>query len=860
MRIHHWTLPILLALCAPASSASAQDCEGWHDRSTTPGGRLGHAMAFDSTRGVTVLFGGSDVKSHFGDTWEWNGATWTLHDASGPSPRIGHALAYDSFRRVVVLFGGADESGVFGDTWEWNGIAWSLRTGAGPEARYGHSLAYDANRHVVVLFGGSSATAPASKSVWEWNGSTWAQRTATGPAPRNGQGMAFDSGRNVTVLYGGGLGARGSSSETWEWNGAAWALRTSSGPRAQSNPQLVYDNQRNAVLLFGAGNVEGGTGETWQWNGAVWSLRAVTGPPFREGQAMGFDSTRGRAVLFGGDVPPRNETWEWDGVSWSPRMGGGTRPRSAAAMAYDSGRARTVLFGGASDGVDGARTLEWDGTTWTVASSVGPLPRESHALAYDSVRGVTVLFGGRSVINDQTDGGSGDDFSVEFGDTWEWNGAVWLRRSSSGPTPRYGHALAYDARRGVTVLFGGVAFDGIQETSVRDTWEWNGATWTRRSTTGPPARFGHVMTYDPLRDVTVLFGGRDCANSCCDTLGDTWVWNGLAWTRRTVSGPAPRSESAMAYDPVAGLSLLFGGRDGSEVRYDDLWQWNGAAWARRSDLGPRGRAGHGMVYDIARRSAFLSGGVGGYGDAWEYGCDAPCSETALAAPEPERYSRCPGSPCYATKNRYLSFIPPVPLCGETNTALRVTLGPMSGPNDCPGIPDFSRFNGTVMWVGSEILYGDEVLEPTGVYQLQSTPRFRDWRSVAGGVVYVADCNVVPCATYTIDVVSEEGLATGNYSPPLVLGTTPLWGDLVGVGTTPADGVVDAIDIVAVLDRFKNLPSSPPRSWCDLFDNRPFQGSLQNIDASDVSAVVDAFRGLAYPFSGPSAPANCPGGP
>src|SRR2546423_15051333 len=91
-------------------------------------------------------------------------------------------------------------------------------------------------------------------------------------------------------------------------------------------------------------------------------------------------------------------------------------------------------------------------------------------MAYDAARGVTVLFGG---------------FVGEYnGDTWEWNGAVWNHRLVSGPSTLVAHAMAYDAARGVTVLFGGYngsAFNG-------GTWELNGTAWTQRWLIGPSPR------------------------------------------------------------------------------------------------------------------------------------------------------------------------------------------------------------------------------------------------------------------------------------------------------------------------------------------------------------------------------------
>jgi hypothetical protein len=93
--------------------------------------------------------------------------------------------------------------------------------------------------------------------------------------------------------------------------------------------------------------------------------------------------------------------------------------------------------------------------------------------------------------------------------------------------------------------------------------------------------------------------------------------------------------------------------------------------------------------------------------------------------------------------------------------------------------------------------------------------------------------------------------------PLVLTTTPVWGDVVGTGGTPADGVLNGIDIAEMVNRFRNVQGAPPRSWCDLFSNNPTQGANLNIDALDISVAVDAFRGGDCAFSGPTAPNPCP---
>jgi hypothetical protein len=84
-----------------------------------PAVRIDHALAYDSDRGVSVLFGGLSGMVLLADTWEWNGTTWSARSSSdAPSGRRGHAMAYYSARHATVLFGGYG-GGYSSETWEW---------------------------------------------------------------------------------------------------------------------------------------------------------------------------------------------------------------------------------------------------------------------------------------------------------------------------------------------------------------------------------------------------------------------------------------------------------------------------------------------------------------------------------------------------------------------------------------------------------------------------------------------------------------------------------------------------------------------------------------------------------------------
>ena len=100
---------------------------------TRPPACFGTAMAYDQATGQLVLFGGGKIlksgRVRFLDqTWTWTGTTWTQQSpATHPSARYGASMAYDQATGQLILFGGAINSGkvTYGDTWAWNGTTWT---------------------------------------------------------------------------------------------------------------------------------------------------------------------------------------------------------------------------------------------------------------------------------------------------------------------------------------------------------------------------------------------------------------------------------------------------------------------------------------------------------------------------------------------------------------------------------------------------------------------------------------------------------------------------------------------------------------------------------------------------------------
>lgn len=580
---------------------------GWEHRDPEPPGNLNFAMAYDSARGRTVLFGGVASPA---DTWEWDGRVWTnVTSSARPSGRLGHAMAYDSARNRIVLFGGfpagTSASEALADTWEWDGTTWMEVTPAlSPPPRALHGMVYDAARDRVVLFGGRAPDGTALADTWEWDGRTWTDVTqAAGPPARLWAAMVNDSGRGRVVLFG-GYGADGRLADTWEWNGTTWTNVTPAvGPGARGPCAMAFDSRRGRIVLFGGQDSTPPYSfllDTWEWDGTTWSeLTPAASPPGRILLGMAYDSARGRVVLFGGTTGDLlADTWEYDGTTWedvTPRPSPSSRFHHA--MAYDSARKRVVLFGGVGRAA-GDDTWEWDGTAWTdVSPALSPPTGSDHAMAYDSSRERVVLYSGYDAY-----------------DTWEWDGSTWANVTPGAPGPSLTlPSMAYDSRRGRTVLFG--------RGSGSETWEWDGTTWIDVTpAVSPPYRIWQAMAYDGARGRVVLFGGYGAGG----VLADTWEWDGTSWYDVTPAvSPPGRIGSALVYDESLGRVILFGGSEYSSTgtSRSDTWTWDGATWEEVTPpSGPSGRYFHAMAYDSARGRVVLFGGLSGRGtETWEYG-------------------------------------------------------------------------------------------------------------------------------------------------------------------------------------------------------------------------------------------------
>jgi len=273
-----------------------------------------------------VAVGGTDWNVAFGETWEYDGTNWTLREDLPYSPaRIRPAVAYDSDRQVTVLFGGSNlgDTEFFNDIWEYDGSQWLQRSVPYPPApRNGAAMAYDPVRKHLVLFGGYclGCSTPFLDSTCEYDGTQWTKRyPAHHPEARETAHMVFDAARGKVVLFGGGRSAGNVVyGDTWEWDGDDWTQRLDlpASPSARWAHNMAYDEDRQRVILFGGltGTI-GAFDDTWEYDGQTWTqVTAWPRPSARWDFGLAYDPLNKRTVLFGGMY--WDDGFGWFGDTW----------------------------------------------------------------------------------------------------------------------------------------------------------------------------------------------------------------------------------------------------------------------------------------------------------------------------------------------------------------------------------------------------------------------------------------------------------------------------------------------------------------------------------------------------------------
>ncbi len=249
-------------------------------------------------------------------------------------------------------------------------------------------------------------------------------------------------------------------------------------------------------------------------------------------------------------------------------------------------------------------------------------------------------------------------------ETWEWNGTAWTLNETARLPGLVDPALAFDAGRGVTVLYGGAppggwacavngaaaqcGFSSLFEDRTA-TYEYDGASWTTKRIPGaPPPRVRASMAWSSASSQVLLFGGRASGppspgsgtggpatvlvspngppfpESLASTvLNDTWTYDGAVWTPLATGSSPPALEGAqLIYDVSRNVFVMVGGHSVDEVApaVDRLgiWEFDGTDWSQKlvpadpnQPASIRTRYGATAFYNPTRQRVTIFGGTVG---------------------------------------------------------------------------------------------------------------------------------------------------------------------------------------------------------------------------------------------------------
>lgn len=544
------------------SVACNQEFESWTEGHPLAfAQRTGVATAYDSDRGVVVLFGG-EVGSA-GEplaTWEWNGAAWRPRRFEiEPPSRSGAAMVYDNTRQRIVLFGGAiatsSVTGLLGDTWTYDGTAWTPLAIDGPSPRHRHAMAYDAARDRIVLYGGTDDFGPRS-DTWEFDGAAWIERQPSSTIPDAGNyHAAYDPIAAATIVVGDG-------EWTWSWSGTDWA-KVGWFASYYANDAFYFDPDRGFIDLVTV------DGRTLEFKGSYWIELRQAIEPQSPSNIVIPDLGRHTLTL---QTPGFTSVTDPSRTDWDRSFAISTSAAFSAGGAFDSHRKLYVFADGTFvDQQYVSRIWESDGdNVWATPHVV---PATGGTMAYDTSRRTIVW-----LVADTT----GQPV------TWLFHDGAWTRATPAhSPPSRTGRATTYDASLQRVIVFGGRSGPFDAPVFSNDTWAWDGVDWALAATSGsPPAVANASLAYDPSTQRIVLFGGDRGTES-----DETWSLQAGQWSRLAVARiPTARQAGHLVYDPTRQSLVLIGGlvvSDGN-IRYiSDTWELRGGDWQPRLSLGTR---------------------------------------------------------------------------------------------------------------------------------------------------------------------------------------------------------------------------------------------------------------------------------
>jgi hypothetical protein len=461
-----------------------------------------------------------------------------------PPARLNAVMAYDSTAGVTVMFGGVNASGkALTDTWSWNGSTWTAQ-GHGPGSLVGLRMVDDPSDGGLLLI---AAPQPALNGGSSGSGAGCVVGSATGSA--SGGGVSTGSppapatlppGRNLVRPTGPPINDPLPTAV-----GSPLAAAVASPPASTCQPVAASPPaQSEQTWLFHAGG----------WSRVASGSSAVAPP---DGAQMAFDPTTHQVVAVSSTGfncgPPL--AVPADSAIACPLVGSGTRTLAPESV---PGAPCGVLLGCLTNST--ISTWTWSGGSWTKAPANTALQRSGVTLLFDdpATNHVTLmtqfnvgLYGGNYQCPAPAPGAVAPAICpapLPLVTTWTWTGSGWRQVSqlqNIQQAPSFAGANVAAIGGHILVL-----------TSDGQTWTWAAGLWTQDTVFNhPAARTGATISEGPAGSV-VLFGGTSGLGVAAmpGAVGsDTWTWDGASW--RHVGGTQPSAPPVSSCPPLPNGSV-----------------------------------------------------------------------------------------------------------------------------------------------------------------------------------------------------------------------------------------------------------------------------------------------------------------
>ena len=339
---------------------------------------------------------------------------------------------------------------------------------------------------------------------------------------------------------------------------ASQSLATPVGPSAAYGPCTVSSGTDvSCGTALSPHPLSGGPYAPKSWTDL--SSYAGSGPSPRWLGGMTWDPVDQFVLLFGGyDTSAYSDTWSFSHDTWTALSPSASPSgRYAMGLTWDVADGYAVMFGGTMNGGQAYNDTwtfshgQWTNVTpATPTSSNNPATRWRMAMTWDGADGYVLMFGGTNNLG-----------TTIYSDTWSFSAGVWSKLNVTGsPVGRYRASMTYDVQDQYVVLFGGCTSSSCPDSS---TWTYNNLTWTHLSpATHPASRIYFGITYSSVYEQVLLFGGDSTTAEPPAALSDTWAFTNGNWTVITSNlthSPPAVSYLMMTFDPLDNLSIMFGG-------------------------------------------------------------------------------------------------------------------------------------------------------------------------------------------------------------------------------------------------------------------------------------------------------------